>query len=746
MSNEFYKIKDIINRYAKYFKDNNSELRLRYELFSIHALNPFVIYNSSPRGLMMASHVSQILVIDNPEKDIIQTPTMNDLSRYVISKKFLHDAEIIDVISRYSNPSIGKEVEYDIIYRRLDDGKVDVMKIPLFNKFHTYFGFLYKFLLNHRELYPGTIVKKDTYVAVPPTVIDVDDEGNFDYGFGLNANVAMITIPETAEDGIVISESFAKKLKFKTIEKRVLFVEPDEVLLNLYGNDEHYKPFPEIGEEINPDGVLMAKRKIDDEIIIGLLSKDELRRVNPMFDEAVYCKGKVIDIKVYKNYKNKMIPMEPDEFINKYVQGMSDYHRRIVDIYNVLKRSDPNLEMTPLFIKYVSNSIGYLESEEYRRKKVYRKEEIELYRIEIEVVREIIPTKGFKLSDFHGGKSVIVDVWKDEDMPVDEFGNRADIIADPSATVSRLNIGRMYERYIKAASREAKRQLINKIRELLNLTEVSSQDVDILSDEQVVNLFKEYVIEFVNMFDTEQKAAYNQVLQGNDIVSMREIIKEIVDEEFYIYLTLDNPKRAYEIVVDIELSKFKPPYGKVKFNYYGTPVETKNPVMIAPMYYILLSKIADDYLVTSSAKLNHFGTPITVSSVDKHRLPHRNSPTRVLGETETRLYASYCGREFLAELRNRNSSIEQHATVYRNILNADEPTDIDDVIPRDVYPYKNDRPLTMLEALFHSVGLDLKYTEDIDLLHEPQQLKTNENLGDDIEIYEEDKSSSDREG
>ena len=742
MSKPFEIIKNNIKKYGDIFKEKDPDLKLRQELFSMQALNPFIIYNSSPRGLMMSSHVAQLVVLDKPEKNIIQTSVDRDLAKYVISAKFLHDVEIVDVIKRYNGwGGEASRCEYSIIYKRLDDGKYDVLNIKSYHKFHTHFGFKYKFLIDPDTMYPGQIFKKDTFVAVPPTIVNED----LDYGIGINANVAMITLPEVAEDGVVVSKSFCERMKFKLFETRVMHVRPDEILLNLYGDDNNYKPLPGIGDYINPNGILMATRRIDDNVLLGLLTKEELRKVNPIFDNVAYADGKVIDIKIYKNKKSKMISQEPDEYVEKYVVGLEDFYNRMIDTYNNIKRiNNFNPELTPKLSKEIATAIAMVESKKGKIKKIYRKEEIELYRIEVVIEKEVIPTRGFKITDLHGGKSVIIDVWEDEDMPVDEYGNRADIIADPSATVSRLNIGRLYERYIKNSSRVAKRLITEEISKKLNIKNVAGKDVYRLTEQDVIEIFKDYVLEFVNILENEQTIAYNQTYKNRDIENMRKILEEIVEEEFYIFISLDMDKRAYEIVTDLELSKFKAVYGPVSFNYYGNKVKTKTPIMIAPMYIILLSKIADDYLVTSSAKLNHFGMPISVSKADKYRLPYRNSPTRILGETEVRLYGSYVGREFLAELKQRNSSIEQHRAMYSNILNADNPFYVQDLLPRDKYPYGGDRAVTILTALFNSIGIDFEFVEDKQLFHEPQELmnKLSEDLG--IDVAEEDENISDR--
>ena len=40
-------------------------------------------------------------------------------------------------------------------------------------------------------------------------------------------------------------------------------------------------------------------------------------------------------------------------------------------------------------------------------------------------------------------------------MPVDEEGTRADIVMDSGGTVSRMNIGRLYEQYHNSAAKKA---------------------------------------------------------------------------------------------------------------------------------------------------------------------------------------------------------------------------------------------------------------------------------------------------
>jgi len=229
-------------------------------------------------------------------------------------------------------------------------------------------------------------------------------------------------------------------------------------------------------------------------------------------------------------------------------------------------------------------------------------------------------------------KGVVVRIKPDHEMPIDEDGNRADMILDPSSTVSRLNIGRLYERYFGAASRKAKKLIIDVISSKLKLDNVSGKDIKKLSEKDIKHIYKKYVLDFVKIFDNSMYPNYKNAT----VKQMKEVLSEIVDKEFYIFYKVEDEKKAYEIVLDIEDSIFKPPYGKVSYIEEDINITTKDKVMIAPMHIILLNKIADGMLSTDSSRLNHFGLPIGTQPNERHRLPYRPNPVRFMGETETR--------------------------------------------------------------------------------------------------------------
>jgi len=703
---------NIIEKYQDFFiEPEDSPLKLNAKYFSAAALNPFVEHNSSPRGLMMSSHLSQIIVPLNPEVNTIQTGLEHEFGKYVISKMVEAPAEVKAVITRYKTLKVDAPIEYYIIFKNLETGEIDFINIPMFSRYHSYFGFKYEINPKVEHLKPGDILSPGEILAKPPTLKD-----NGDYGFGVNANVAFMTIPAVDEDGFVVSESFCKKFQYQIFETYTLDVSKDGLLLNIYGDDENYKPFPEIGEKINEKGVIAVVRELESKdfdtfLTPALVDRDSVKEFNPIFDKALYARkpgGTVIDIKVYRNAKKKReLPTGTFQLLEDYKDALIAFYNQIYSVYKRLKREAESigneLLLSNRFNSLIVETIGMIESdkENNKLKKTFKKNELELYRIEFTVMYDMGIGVKNKLSNFHGNKGTIVQVWKDEDMPVDKDGNRAEIIIDPRSINNRLNIGLLYERYTKAAMLKLEKMVRNIIK--------NYQD---LNDPNKLMEAMGLVVEFLSYIENEQYEAYKRVYENQDFENMKAIIEEIVKDHFYLFLRLDTKKRKWKIVHDLMNSKFNPTYDKVTFKYDGRVKTSKRPIMIAPVYTILLNKIGDSGLTCASAKTNYFGIPIVMSKHDKHRLPYRRNPVRALGESETRILAAYGGRYLLAELRDRAASLETHAEVYRNLILSEKPTDIDILVDRNKIPYGKDRPSIILNSVIKTIGFELEYVKD----------------------------------
>ena len=399
------------------------DMRIREELVSLHALNPFIPTVSSARSYMFTAHLSQALVIENGEDKILQSGLETQLAQNTFSKKFDNDVRIVKVIPRYrglSKDTVTTITEYTILYIDLETGELDYLDIPYSHTLHQYFGFKYKTnteLIN--AMMPGTILPKDTIVADSPNVY-----GGNTYRYGINANTALMSIPETAEDGVVISKSMAEKLSYKIFETRVVEFGSDSFPLNIYGDDNEYKPFPEIGELINEDSVLMVLRKYDQELAPALISKDDVKTYNPMFDTAVYVRGPgevintkngliksgvVVDIKAYKSPKyKKEVYLGTSDNVNKYVEGLKIYYRDLIDVYNTENREHykaykTNIPLSNKLNRLLTDALAKTYDDPSKLDYSSRNEKLDIYRMEFLVEFTVLRVPiGSKSSDPYG--------------------------------------------------------------------------------------------------------------------------------------------------------------------------------------------------------------------------------------------------------------------------------------------------------------------------------------------------------
>lgn len=694
---------------------------LNEELIGITAMNPFCNYNSSSRSIMMASHMSQTTTLLHGDEKIIQSGLEKEFAQQTFSKKLDNDSRVISIIPRYRSgvdiDAVEHIVDAILIYEDLTTNEISYIDLPYSSDLHNYFGFKYKW--NHDildNLKHNDTLEAGTILASSPAVTE-----NNGYKYGANINVCLMSMNETSEDAVILSESATKKLGIEIFEKRTIEFGADSFLLNMYGDDENYKPIPDIGESIHPSGAVAAVRDIDDELAPSLTSYKDIQEFNPIFDKVTYVRAgecEVVDIKVLNTPKNKKnVYTHTDEMLKKYTKAYNRYMKDILDTYNEINKDfknkyrDQELKVSPKFTRLLVNAMAVTDSNDPGSdrfvKKLYKNENMDIYSIQIKIRYKMAATEGYKISDSSGNKAIVCEVRKDEDMPKDINGISAEMIQAPDSTISRMNIGRLYEMYIARASREVKMKISNDIIAINDVDNLSST-IDTLSSDMVDSLFNT-VLRFLKIIGTKQYVKYKSL---TDMTSKCLILKEIVNEELYIYYSVSSERKAYDIVEDLRASEFAPLIGKLTFkDKDGNHVETEEDIMIAPLYTIVLAKISDTWLSTASSKVNHFGLPTSTSKADKHRLPWRNNCTKVLSETEARLYASYVGQKFVAEIKERGNSIPAHEATYENILNAEQPTNMDHVIDRTKVPYGQDKSKEAIDSLLNCAGIELAYEE-----------------------------------
>jgi len=388
---------------------DSPELALREELISLHSLNAFTPYSSSPRGLMFSGQFSQTLVIEQGAPPIIQTGLERQLANNTFSKKVLGDSRVIGIVKRYngiSADSVSVVTEHTVILQNTDTLELDAVVIPYYHKLHQQYGFKYN--LN------DAVSRMDILNSVVPdgyTLADtpgVTPEG--DYCYGRPVNVAYMSVPEVTGDGVIISEELAEKYAFNVFETVVVEFGERTHPLNLYGNADTFQAFPEIGEYINDDRVIMATRDYETVLSPSLISAKDMQRYDPNFDTAYYSTagGRLVDIKVYKNNKARVSTYshtvdQPD----RYANALKTYYADVLSCYEVQSRKHfgmygKNLPVTERMHRLLIDAYAMTEPKRNVRYN-YKNDIVDIYRVEFVIERRVVPNRrGYKFSTVSG--------------------------------------------------------------------------------------------------------------------------------------------------------------------------------------------------------------------------------------------------------------------------------------------------------------------------------------------------------
>lgn len=693
---------------------NGNYFQLHGGLLGANSMNPFHRHDSSPRGAMIANHLGQSLVINGSTERMVQTGYEREYGKYTFGVSMPCNGLILEVIPRYT-PSLGEDSIDDnpqtiVIYENVDTKQIGMLSLTQYCSNHQYFGFRYQEGPGWKHLRVGAEIPEGTVFLRSPNV--TDDGG---YKPGIEANIAYMSHPATSEDGVLIASDFLPRIGFRTYENRVVEWGQKKFALNLYGDENTYKPFPDIGQRIREDGVLMALRPYGpEELAIVEQSVRSTMEVDYTFDTTVYVNGpggRVVDIRIHHdatswNHAEKHM----DKQAQKYDKARRIFYQRIVDTWKKYHRlRKDNLDITPELSRMVVEALSVTtEGEGQRVGKLYRQIPLDDYRVEFVVEYDIEPGVGFKITDLHGGKGVICQVARPEEMPVDQDGNRADIVMDPNSTISRMNLGRLFEQYINSASRDTHKRLAAALGctpfmdEEIALATIQGQSPGQVSQAWEA-LMGYYRITSPNMYDWHQSGKITQPRE--------EYLAEIVAKGLTLYLPPDNPVESEDMVLALEANPFyRPTYGPVSYiGNSGQRVTTKNNIRIGSMYFILLEKIGDDWSAVSSGKLQHFGVLSQLTKVDKYAKPARNQAVRGAGEAEVRIFIDYIGPEFMAEMMDRNNNPQTHKSIVSNILKAPQPSNIHNLIDRAAHPYGGAKPVQLVSHIAECGGFRFQY-------------------------------------
>lgn len=585
-----------------------SRISMPEEMLGKELLMPNSSASSGARKIMFATHLEHRMPLFNPEVPIMSTGFENEFGRY--SSTFITadmDSQVVAKIPKYSkNPGL-----YYYIIVLKENGVLDVIERVAYNHVTETYGFMFNNdYIDKKDIgstiYKGEVIKKST---------SFDDYNNrMD---GINLRTVYMACADNTEDAVLISESAAKKFTSPLIKKLTITVNDNDILLNLYGGDEYYKVFPDVGEDIK-NGILAAVRRENKDEYLFSQAYDRLK-TTMMSDEKYTIKGTVIDIDVYCNNIDNLKDSVYNEQLKFY---WNEKVRCCTDIVNTIANMIDNgySKMTYDLQKLYSNANKVLEGCKFSLNKPFSNIGIDI------VVLEKLPLCiGDKISNRYGGKGVCK-IVPDEKMPRTQNNEVIDIIYNQATVTNRLNMSQFFEQEVN-----------NFGSKLVEYLSMGANDEGMLDIADTIDA----VIKFIDILNPEQANYYKSILSSMTDEEAIAFISNLADDRGIMLsllpvsnaVTIDKLEQLYDAFPYIN------PYSTLKIYIQGSDgkpryINSARPVIVGFEYIYRLKQYAEEkFSTTSLSSTNIRGENSRSKAASQFKDPYTNTPVR-FGEME----------------------------------------------------------------------------------------------------------------
>lgn len=697
----------------------------------ISSINPFFPYVSYARQNMATGYLTQSNVVKGATRKRIRSGFEREHAKGTFKHMFDTDVTIIDVIHKFpksflKNPNAVNPMDI-VIYEEHDTKRLGCVELEKFHVMHMHYGFNYDFREEVvSKLGRGTKFPAGTIIADSP---NVTEDG--DYKIGLEASVAYVTDPAVSEDGLVISQTFADRISTSGFETRTFSCGRTHYPINLNGTPTDYKSIPDIGDRINSNGLIAAFRPFDPSLDPVYMTERKLMEPAYGMDVPLYgmANARVVDVNVMHNVQreDRGLPTQFTEQLRKYWEAQKKYYLAI--LRTCLGRHggylNEHANVTPELWRVLYDAIVFCggdlvdeglwdpkERDLLERQRSYRNDPLDEWRVDITFEYKTEVAEGPKLSNTQGSKGVSVAVWPDDCMPVDEFGNRAEVLQYGGSTTGRMTLGQMHEQMVGSVGRD----IIKRIRRdygIGDFEQVEYEDVFNLllkEGEDKANKWFEYILGWYEIVSSDMDYPIVSQFRKEGDRWIQHVAHVITDGNqpygMYIHTTPGTEVRMREVNKRILEGEYAPEISKVKFKWPDDKeyTVTRQPILIGPTYFLALEKTATDWSGVSSSKVGHFGTTAKMTQSDRYAKPGRETSTRTMGEDENRNLAKTLGGEVLADIHDRNNNPLVHREICKAIVTADKPTNIDNAVDRNEYPVGGHRILSWVNHITLTSG------------------------------------------
>lgn len=632
---------------------------------------PFNAANSGSRKLMYAIHRDHFLVPEHGEMPIIQTGFENEFGRN--SSSFEQSEANYKVLYKIPKFSFKPNIYYYLILQNLDTGEYDVIERYFCKHNSESYGYLYNNSYLD-SLQPGSIINKDDVIKKSNGFDDYNNRLD-----GINLTTLYLSSDQNMEDSIILSESAAKKLSTILIQYPSITINDNDILLNRYGDDNLYKTFPDIGEDIK-DNIFCSIRRLENDNILYSLSQARLKE-NMMSDKNIILEGTVVDINIYCNNPESL----SDSYYN---QQLYFYYQQNLEFCRILHDT-----VSPL---YMSGKLSYNLEKLFARcrdtiggKQFFKDRPFNNVIMEVKIAQRLVTSKGDKLSDRYGGKGIISEIRPDNMMPVLDNGKVVEIVKNQSTCINRENLGQLYEQ---------------------SLTFIGSRILDycrlgVLDKPQQAHL----IYDFIYMVEPKQA----------DFMLGTANIDDDYEASIWVDAFLEDDAIVLSIppfTTDVDIDKLDQIYKKFSWitpykvyvpmkgsNGQIRYVETRRPLYVGKIYNYRLKQYAKEKFSVTSLAATNIKNLNTKSKTNKNYESKFSRTPIMFGAMESG-NLSHLGMEYVVMNLMLYSSSPQGRRLFEQLLTGD-PYDINIKLDRD----SKNRNAEIINTILKTMGLRLVF-------------------------------------
>lgn len=653
-------------------------LPLSDEALGITSIAPEAKASTHSRLSMLINGVGSSMPLINPEVEIVQTGfniKMEEVSSRIVMPE---DGVVTKVIRKHKNT-------LTLIYKN-ENNETGSLEVSNYIATYEKFGYALNFTDFMNNIMVGTYVIKGEVLAESVQV----ERGIETNTVNLYALAGFFN--ENSEDSLVGSYSAREKLTSYTFPKFTGTINQDDLMINIHGNKDEYKPLPVVGDIIGEDKAIMAKRSMTNvSLAPALMNTKALMEFDESFDRVTYgpAGGEVVDIEIIEP-KGAMPNNFPKtmEQVNRLLEESRAYNNAILTSYRIGDEVTDSFQKSALKA-FKMNSL---------KKLLYKYEKISSIRIVITIKKAELVGIRSKGTGKYGNKGIFCKFIPDEDMPMLADGTRAELIYEVASPHSRNNspvttIGGLAM---------CCRQLRGKIRETFGVdihTAIHDFSLIEANPELVDNAFNK-IMEFLNVFGSP---TYDHYLGANQS-DRNDIIYEVVSDEFRMTTKPDNESMLIGMALIDAHPEFSLKRQKITSNMDGDFVSFVDEGSFTVQAFMLQNKLGDKTKACAIPYENGYQLPSSQTPANKDTRQGNDSPVVLFGGTETRTLPIYCEQEGFAHSFDLAKNPDSRAYAYGTILRADNPSDIKNLVRRDLLPYGKDPFTKLVQSVTKSVG------------------------------------------